>query len=141
VIRELSRRGVPTGVMAAPVIPALNDHELERILAAASDAGATSAGYVLLRLPHEVRPLFVEWLEAHYPERARHVLSVISQLRGGRLNDPRFHSRQRGGGPFAELLRARFERARRRHALDRDIDLDTSRFVRPPASGDQLEFF
>ncbi|MBN1240498.1 MAG: PA0069 family radical SAM protein [Gammaproteobacteria bacterium] len=138
-IRELSRHGVPTGVMAAPVIPALNDHELERILEASADAGARSAGYVLLRLPHEVRPLFVEWLNEHFPDRAEHVLSLVRQMRDGRLNDPRFHSRQRGAGPYAELLKARFERARRACGLTGSIELDTALFRRPrPATG-QLE--
>ena len=84
-IRQLSAAGIPTGVMAAPVIPALNDHELESILEAAAENGAGNAGYVLLRLPHEVEPLFVEWLRAHYPDRAEHVLSLLRQLRGGAL--------------------------------------------------------
>jgi DNA repair photolyase len=87
-IRELAGRGVPTGVLTAPIIPALNDHELERMLEAAAERGATSAGYVLLRLPHEVAPLFVEWLREHYPDRAEHVLGLLRQLRGGSLNDP-----------------------------------------------------
>ena len=98
-IRQLSAAGIPTGVMAAPVIPALNDHELEGILEAAAENGAGSAGYVLLRLPHEVAPLFVEWLRAHYPDRAEHVLSLLRQLRGGALYDSQFGSRQRGFRP------------------------------------------
>ena len=113
VIRELASNGVPTGVMAAPIIPTLNDHELERILEQAAAAGARSAGYVLLRLPHELKDLFEEWLREHYPDRAGHVLSLIRQMHGGSLYDSTFHGRQRGAGPFAALLRARFERARR----------------------------
>jgi DNA repair photolyase len=139
-IGELAARGIRTGVLAAPVIPALNDHELERILEQAAAAGATSAGYVLLRLPHEVRPLFVEWLNEHYPDRARHVLNLLQQMRGGKLNDPRFHSRQSGSGPFAALLQARFERARRKHGLDAERRaLDTTLFRRPRPETGQLE--
>jgi DNA repair photolyase len=137
-IRKLAERGIPTGVLTAPMIPALNDDELESMLEAAAEQGATSAGYVLLRLPHEVEPLFVEWLHAHYPQRAEHVLSLVRQLRGGTLNDARFGSRQRGSGPFAALLDARFRQARRRHGLDREVSLRTDRFVAPRAPGPQL---
>jgi DNA repair photolyase len=142
VIRQLADAGVPTGVMAAPMIPALNDHELERILEAAAEHGAGSAGYVLLRLPHEVAPLFVEWLEAHYPERAEHVLSLLRQLHGGELYDSRFYGRQRGSGPFAALLKARFVKARRRLALEREVALRTDLFEpgRPAAAQLDLGF-
>jgi DNA repair photolyase len=129
-IRELAGRGIPTGVLTAPIIPALNDHELERMLEAAAEHGATSAGYVLLRLPHEVAPLFVEWLHEHYPDRAEHVLGLLRQLRGGGLNDPNFGSRQRGSGPFATLLEARFRNARRRYRLDGHVSLRTDLFQR-----------
>ena len=95
--------------MVAPIIPALTDHEIEPILAAAAEAGAVSAGYVLVRLPHEVKDLMAAWLEAHFPGRAAHVLSLIRQCRDGRLNDPEFGSRMRGAGPFAELIRQRFQ--------------------------------
>jgi DNA repair photolyase len=138
-IRQLAAAGVPTGVMAAPVIPALNDHELEHILEAAAENGAGTAGYVLLRLPHEVKALFVEWLRAHYPDRAEHVLSLVRQIRGGALNDPEFGSRQRGFGPFAALLEARFEKARRRHGLTRKIELATDKFVPPRPLRPQLD--
>jgi DNA repair photolyase len=138
-IRQLSAAGIPTGVMAAPVIPALNDHELEGILAAAAENGAGSAGYVLLRLPHEVAPLFVEWLRAHYPDRAEHVLSLLRQLHGGALYDSEFGSRQRGFGPFAALLKARFEKARRRHGLDRKVELRRDLFVPPRPNKPQLD--
>jgi DNA repair photolyase len=119
----------------APVIPAITDHELEDILAAARAAGATSASYVLLRLPHEVKDLFREWLAEHYPDRARHVMSLINQTRGGKDYDSRFGVRMRGTGPIADLLRTRFELAARklgfdaggnRHALATDL-------FRPPA--------
>ena len=138
-IRQLADAGIPTGVMAAPVIPALNDHELEAILEAAAASGACSAGYVLLRLPHEVAPLFVEWLRAHYPDRAEHVLSLLRQLRGGELYDAQFGSRQRGFGPFAALLKARFQKARRRYGLDRDVALSRDKFLAPRPSRPQLD--
>jgi DNA repair photolyase len=138
VIRELSAHGVPTGVMAAPMIPALNDHEIEAILERAAESGARSAGYVLLRLPHEVKALFEEWLREHYPDRAEHVLSLIRQMHGGSLYDSTFHNRQRGAGPFAQLLRARFERARRAHGLDAETSLNSEAFQRPTPLGGQL---
>lgn len=130
-IRELTSHGIPTGVLTAPIIPALNDHELESMLENAALNGATSAGYVLLRLPHEVEPLFVEWLHEQYPDRAQHVLGLLRQLRGGSLNDPKFHSRQRGSGPFAALLEARFRNARRRYGLEGNASLRTDLFVGP----------
>jgi DNA repair photolyase len=137
-IRQLAASGVPAGVITAPIIPALNDHELERLLEAAAAHGATSAGYVLLRLPHEVEGLFVEWLHEHYPDRAEHVLSLVRQLRGGALYDAEFHSRQRGQGPFAALLAARFRAARKRLALDRETELRSDLFEPPTAGGSQL---
>jgi DNA repair photolyase len=143
VVKELSSHGVPVGVMLAPIIPALNDHEIERLAEAAAAHGARAAGYVLLRLPYEVRHLFVEWVREHYPDRAEHVLSLLRQMRGGRLNDPRFHSRQRGAGPFADLLHARFERARRATGLDDEtmFELDTNAFRRPRVEKAQLELW
>jgi DNA repair photolyase len=138
-IKQLAGARIPTGVLTAPIIPALNDHELEAMLEAAAANGAGSAGYVLLRLPHEVEPLFVEWLRSHYPERAEHVLSLLRQLRGGTLSDGQFHSRQRGVGPFAALLKARFEKARRRYGLEREIALRLDRFVPPRPTKSQLD--
>jgi DNA repair photolyase len=138
-IRQLSAAGIPTGVMAAPMIPALNDHELERILEAAAENGAGSAGYVLLRLPHEVEPLFVEWLHEQYPDRAEHVLSLLRQLRGGALYESQFGSRQRGFGPLAALLKARFQKARRRYGLEREVTLRRDKFLAPRPSRPQLE--
>jgi DNA repair photolyase len=140
-IAALAGAGVPTGVLTAPIIPALNDHELEQMLAAAAESGATSAGYVLLRLPHEVEALFLEWLNAHYPERAPHAESLLRQMRGGTLNDAAFHSRQHGRGPFAALLKTRFDRARRRYGLDREVTLSTSLFVPPRESRPQLDLW
>ena len=141
VIRQLAQAGIPVGVLVAPVIPAVTDHELEGILAAASEAGATSAGYILLRLPHEVKTLFREWLDVHYPDRARHVMSLINQARGGKDYDARFGQRMIGTGPYAQLLRTRFELAARRLGLspanDRHI-LDTSKFRAPVPAASQL---
>lgn len=139
-IRELSAAGVPTGVMVAPVIPALTDHEMEVIVEAASGAGARWGAYVVLRLPHEVKDLFREWLAQHHPQRAQHVMSIVQSLRGGRDNDPRFGARMRGMGPFAELLRARFELACRRHGLGRErpLPLTTSLFQPPRPASPQL---
>jgi DNA repair photolyase len=108
--------------MVAPVIPAITDHELESILAAARDAGATLASYVLLRLPHEVKLLFRDWLAIHYPERAAHVMSLVQQARGGKDYDARFGLRMRGTGPYAELLRKRFELACRKLGFDAGAD-------------------
>lgn len=141
VIEQLSAAGVPVGVLVAPVIPALTDHELESILAAARAAGASSAGYVLLRLPHELKQLFREWLTDHHPGRAAHVMSLINQARGGKDYDARFGERMRGEGPYAELLRTRFELASRKLGFaesgDRH-DLDTTRFRPPLAPSPQL---
>jgi DNA repair photolyase len=139
-IAELRAAGIPCGVMAAPMIPALNDHELEQILAEAAAAGAQWAGYVLLRLPYEIKDLFREWLTEHYPQRAEHVMSLIREMRGGRENDPRFGTRMRGTGPYAQLLRERFRIACRRLGLNsgRDTPLDTSLFTAPTPPGAQL---
>ena len=128
--------GVPVGVMVAPVIPAITDHEMEAILAASRAAGATSASYVLLRLPHEVKQLFREWLAEHYPDRAGHVMSLINQSRGGKDYDSKFGQRMSGTGPYAELLRTRFELARRKcgfESTSRRHELSTALF-RPPAT-------
>ena len=139
-LAALSAAGVPSGVLVAPVIPALTDHELEGILAAAAAAGVRWAGYVLLRLPYEIKDLFSEWLAQHYPERAQHVMSLIRAMRGGRANDPNFGSRMRGTGPYALLLRNRFRIACRRLNLQpsaRD-PLNTTLFCPPAPAGSQL---
>jgi DNA repair photolyase len=134
VIEQLSEAGIPVGVLVAPVIPALTDHEMEDILAAAKSAGATRAGYVLLRLPHELKILFREWLAEHYPDRATHVMSLINQARGGKDYDSQFGTRMRGTGPYAELLRTRFELAQRKLGFapaSERYELNT-RLFRPP---------
>jgi DNA repair photolyase len=139
-LEALSAAGVPTGVLVAPVIPALNDHEIEAILEAAARAGVRWAGYVLLRLPYEIKELFSEWLTEHYPERAGHVLSLIRSMRDGQLNDSRFGSRMRGTGPYALLIRQRFRLATRRLNLNsaaRDT-LHTGLFRAPAPPGSQL---
>lgn len=130
-IRALSEAGVPVGVMAAPVIPMINDFELEHILEAAWDAGARAAGYVLLRLPHELKEVWREWLSLHYPDRADHVMSLIRQMRGGRDYDSGFGTRMRGEGPFADLIAMRFAKAQRRIGYGRLPPLDSSRFIPP----------
>ncbi len=141
VIRELSARGVPVGVLIAPVIPAVNDHELEALVEDAARAGADSAGYVLLRLPLEVAGLFREWLQVHLPERAEHVMSLVQQARGGRDNSSEWGERMRGTGAWAQLLRDRFRLARRRHGLATGAEnqpLDLSQF-RPPRATAQMD--
>ncbi len=131
-IRTLSRAGIPVGVMIAPVIPALNDHEIPRLLEAAAEAGATHAAKVLLRLPLAVAPLFEDWLERHFPERREKVLGQIRELRGGRLNDSRFGVRMRGEGKRAEQLSQLFAVACRKAGLDtRGPELSVESFRRP----------
>jgi len=145
-IATLSKAGIPVTVIAAPLIPGINDHELEKLLAAARDHGASSAAYTVLRLPHEVAPLFREWLEWHAPEKAARVMSVLYDLRGQRANDSRFGSRMTGLGHYAELLRQRFDLTCRRLGLSREWQqLDGSRFVPPKPNNEpdkrQLSLF
>ena len=141
-IRELTAAGVPTAILAAPMIPAVNDMELEKLLDQGAAAGATSAGYVLLRLPLEIKQLFEEWLTRHMPDRAARVLSLIRQTRGGALYDSRFGQRQTGSGPYAELLARRFAVAMRRLGLEKRGGgtgaLDCTRFAVP---GGQMSLF
>ncbi len=137
-IKSLSEVGIPVGVLAAPVIPQLNDRDLEAILEAAAANGARHAGWIMLRLPLEVAPLFRDWLDAHYPLRAQHVMSVLRQLRGGADYDARFGARMRGTGPIAELIEKRFALACKRLGLNRDrTPLDKSRFKPPRPPGPQ----
>jgi DNA repair photolyase len=139
-LAALSAAGIPTTVMVAPVIPGLTDHELEAILAAAVEHGARRAGYVLLRLPYEIKDLFREWLAEHFPDRAAHVMSLIRDMRGGRDNDPRFGARMRGTGPYALLLRNRFRLACQRLCLNaaEPVALKTHLFRPPTPAGSQL---
>jgi len=132
-IRRLSGSGVPCGVLVAPIIPFLNDKDMEEVLDAASEAGARMAGYTVLRLPWEVKDLFKDWLERHYPLKAKHVIARIRDMRGGRDNDPNFGSRMKGEGQFAELLRNRFALACKRLGLNAEkrSQLDASKFRRP----------
>jgi DNA repair photolyase len=131
-IRALAAAGVPAGVMTAPMIPGLNDHEMEAILEAARDAGATRAGFTVLRLPLEIKDLFQEWLKEHRPDRAERVLSLIRQMRGGALYQSGFGQRMRGEGPIAQLLGARFGAAVKRLGLNLvRYRLDASRFSVP----------
>jgi len=138
-IRALAGAGVPVGVNLAPVIPALNDHEIERLLEAAAGAGASRAGYITLRLPLEVAGLFREWLARIYPDRAQRVLGRVRELHGGRDYDPTFGKRMKGEGVHARLIARRFEAGRKRYGLTtggRDLRCDLFRL--PPRAGDQL---
>ena len=142
VIRTLASAGVPVTVMAAPLIPALNDGEIEAILTEAASAGAREAGYVVLRLPLEIKDLFREWLEARFPDRAKHVMTLVRQMRGGRDYDPEWTQRQRGQGPYAKLIADRFARACRKLGLNKARHpLDSTQFRRPIEAGDQQELF
>ncbi|MGH8206510.1 MAG: PA0069 family radical SAM protein [Steroidobacteraceae bacterium] len=139
VVRELSAAGVPTAVLVAPVIPAINDAQIEAIVAAAAEAGAVSANYVLLRLPHEFKRIFRQWLDQHLPERAEHVMSLVRGARGGRENDPQFGSRMVGTGAWAQLLHDRFALALKRHGLQgRHAHALSNAHFRPPGPGGQM---
>jgi DNA repair photolyase len=143
-LRQLNAAGVPSGVMVAPVIPAITDHEMESILGEAASAGAQWAGYVLLRLPYEVKDLFRDWLVEHFPDRATHVMTLLNDMRGGRDNDPNFGSRMRGAGPMAELIRNRFRIACKRLDLDhqkRHIQRPTNLFRQPLVESLQMRLF
>jgi DNA repair photolyase len=130
-------------VLVAPIIPALNDRDMEAVLERAADAGARCAGYTVVRLPHELKTLFREWLALHAPDRAAHVMSLIQQMNAGRDYDSDFRTRMRGQGVFAELLKRRFEIACRKHGFGRarDLQLDTSRFVPPRMPSPQGQLF
>ncbi|GFZ89005.1 PA0069 family radical SAM protein [Dyella caseinilytica] len=142
-IKTLAEAGVPVGVLVAPIIPALNDRDMEAVMEQAAEAGASCAGYTVLRLPYELKALFREWLELHAPQRAAHVMSLVQQMNSGRDYDSNFATRMRGQGVFAELLRRRFEIACRRHNFGRarTLQLDTSRFIPPRKPSPQGELF
>jgi DNA repair photolyase len=127
-------------VLNAPILPALNDHEIEQILKSAADAGAGAAGYVLLRLPHEIKELFADWLAEHYPDRAARVMSLVRQTRGGKLYQNEWGKRQRGTGAYAQQIATRFKIACRRNRLHHGHPaLDETLFRQPPRPGDQME--
>jgi DNA repair photolyase len=141
-VRRLSEAGVPVTVMFAPSIPSLNDHELEAVLQRSAEAGARTAGYVALRLPLEIKELFEEWLETDHPDRARRVMSMVRQMRGGAAYNSAWGVRMTGQGPVADAMRQRFELARRRFGLDRVLPpLDLTQFRPPPRQTDQLQLF
>ncbi len=141
-IKKLSEAGIPAAVMFGPCIPGLNDHEMESILAAARDAGAVSAGYVMLRLPLEVKDLFQEWLPAAVPSRAARVMSLVRNMRGGLDYDPKWGERMKGTGPIADALSDRFRLACKRLGLNSHRrPLDAGKFRPPPQAGDQLALF
>jgi len=138
-LEMLSAAGIPTGVMVAPVIPSLTDHEMEKILRGAAFAGVQSAGYILLRLPLEISDLFKEWLEENAPDRAKHVLTLLRDMRGGKDYDAEWGKRMRGEGPYAWMLKRRFEIASEKLGLvKRSFELDCSQFRAPPRKGEQL---
>jgi DNA repair photolyase len=139
-VKTLRAAGVPTWVSIAPVVPAITDHEMEHIVEAAAEAGALGCFYLPVRLPFEVAPLFRAWLDAHFPERAGKVMAIIQSLRGGKDNDPNWFSRMRGKGPWADLLRTRFERAIRKHGLNVERSSLRRDLFQPP-EGAQLRLF
>ncbi len=140
-VRQLTDAGIPVRVMVSPVVPALTDHELEVILVAAKDAGAVAASSIVLRLPREVAPLFQDWLETHYPDRAARVMGRVRELHGGRDYDPNFGKRMIGQGAWAAILQQRFKLAAAKLGLDRSLPaLRTDLFAKPPQPGDQLSF-
>lgn len=142
VMRQLTDAGIPVRVMVSPVVPALTDHEVEAILAAAQAQGAVAASSIMLRLPREVAPLFKEWLDTHYPDRAARVMNRVRALHGGKDYDPEFGKRMSGQGIWADLQRQRFNRAAAKLGLDRKLPaLRTDLFAVPPRSGDQLSLF
>lgn len=138
-IKQLSEAGIPASVMVAPIIPGLNDPEIERILDAARAAGARSAGYVILRLPLEVSPIFKDWLLRHYPDKYRHVMSLIRSMRDGKDYDSEWGKRMKGSGPYAWQIGRRFEIAARRLGLNAERSpLRTDLFIQPRKEGEQL---
>jgi DNA repair photolyase len=138
-MKALTAAGIPVHASLSPMIPAINDHEIEALMEAAANAGASSASFIPVRLPFEVAPLFREWLSEHFPDRASKVMTLIQSIRGGRDNDPAFDSRMRGSGPYADLIRVRFKKARARFGLNDDrLALRTDLFVPP---NDQFDLF
>ena len=142
IIRRLTDAGVPVRLMMGPIIPGLTDHEIESLMEAGRAAGAISAWWALLRLPLEVSPLFQDWLQQHRPNHAGKVMRLLRKMRGGRDNDPDFHTRFRGQGPYADLLAMRVKKTRARLGFaERSVTLDCGKFRKPPRAGDQLSLF
>jgi DNA repair photolyase len=141
-IRQLSEAGIPTTIMTAPIIPGLNDHEIEMLLTAGRDAGATSASYVLLRLPLELKQLFHEWLQENFPDRAGRIMRLLQDMHGGKVYRSEFGLRQRGSGPLAEMIGQRFRHALKRlHLSERHLKMRTDLFQPPAGARDQLQLF
>jgi DNA repair photolyase len=141
-IARLSQAGVPCAVSVAPVIPGLNDHEIEAILKRAAEAGAAGAHFTVLRLPLEIKDLFREWLQSERPDRASRVMSLVRQMRGGKDYDSTWNTRMRGDGPLAVLIEARFRAARKRVGLDRErLPLNIDNFRIPPGANGQMDLF
>jgi DNA repair photolyase len=133
-VQRLAQAGVPVGVLVAPIVPFVNDHQLEAVLKAAAKAGASTAHYTILRLPHELKAVFVDWLQAHRPLAAKRVMARLQDMRGGKINDARFNTRMKGEGPWADIIRMRFGLARKQAGLSpKRQPLDTSQFLVPSA--------
>lgn len=141
-MRVLSRAGIPVAVMTAPIVPNINDHEIPALLEAAAGAGATSAGYVLLRLPHQIKAIFLEWVERNFPGRAAHVENLIRETRNGEMYNSAWFTRQRGQGAYADQIAATFKVFARRYGLDKPrAAIDTRAFVRPRRDRGQMDLF
>jgi DNA repair photolyase len=143
VISNLIKAGIPAGIICAPIIPVINDSELEMIFEKSAAAGANTAAYMLIRLPYEIKDLFKEWLESHYPLKTSHVMNMITDIRAGKQNDPEFHTRMTGTGVYADLIKKRFLNACKKYNLnaEENISLDTTQFVKPVLSGQQHSLF
>ncbi len=143
VISNLTEAGIPTGMICAPIIPIINDSELETILEKSAEAGANTAAYMLIRLPYEIKDLFKGWLESHYPLKTSHVMNMITDIRAGKQNDPEFHTRMTGTGVYADLIKKRFFNACKKYNLNvgENVSLDTTQFVKPVLSGQQHSLF
>lgn len=141
-LANLQQHQIPTGVMFAPVIPVINDTEMETVLVKSAETGVTNAGYVMLRLPQEVRPIFKEWLQLHEPLKAEHVMSMVRDIRNGQENDSEFGRRQRGQGNYADIIAQRFAVACRKFDLNtRNVKLDCSIFKKPVKDSKQMSLF
>ena len=141
-IRSLTEAGVPVTALIAPIVPAINDHEIESLVAAVADAGARHVNFVLLRLPHEVKDIVRDWLQTHFPERAKRVMSIMRSMRGGKDYDATWGLRQRGEGPYAALIAERFALAARKHGLQiGTVPLRTDLFRAPKQASPQLDLF